>query len=52
VVQADGIGIYDDRKDTFVRELDGKREELDGMAARYATPPPTLQADKTARYNP
>ncbi len=28
-------GIYDDRKDTVVRELDGKREELDGVAARY-----------------
>jgi programmed cell death 6-interacting protein len=29
-------GIYDDRKDTLVRELDGKREELDGVAARSA----------------
>jgi len=28
------IGVYDDRKDTLVRELDGKREELDGVAAR------------------
>jgi programmed cell death 6-interacting protein len=25
--------VYDDRKDTLVRELDGKREELDGLAA-------------------
>jgi len=30
------IGVYDDRKDTLVRELDGKREELDGVAARSA----------------
>lgn len=28
------LGVYDDRKDTLVRELDGKREELDGVAAR------------------
>jgi programmed cell death 6-interacting protein len=28
------LSIYDDRKDTLVRELDGKREELDGVAAR------------------
>ena len=28
------LSIYDDRKDTVVRELDGKREELDGLAAR------------------
>ncbi|WWD19366.1 pH-response regulator protein palA/RIM20 [Kwoniella shandongensis] len=27
------LSIYDDRKDTVVRELDGKREELDGVAA-------------------
>ncbi|WRT68722.1 pH-response regulator protein palA/RIM20 [Kwoniella shivajii] len=27
------LSIYDDRKDTTVRELDGKREELDGVAA-------------------
>ncbi|WWC71251.1 pH-response regulator protein palA/RIM20 [Kwoniella pini CBS 10737] len=27
------LSIYDDRKDTLVRELDGKREELDGIAA-------------------
>ncbi|KAK4690084.1 hypothetical protein P7C73_g49, partial [Tremellales sp. Uapishka_1] len=27
------LGIYDDRKDTLVRELDGKRVELDGVAA-------------------
>ena len=27
------LGIYDDRKDNVVRELDGKREELDGVAA-------------------
>ncbi|WWC90377.1 pH-response regulator protein palA/RIM20 [Kwoniella dendrophila CBS 6074] len=27
------LSIYDDRKDTLVRELDGKREELDGVAA-------------------
>ncbi|RSH85698.1 pH-response regulator protein palA/rim20 [Saitozyma podzolica] len=27
------LSIYDDRKDTAVRELDGKREELDGLAA-------------------
>jgi programmed cell death 6-interacting protein len=33
-VIANLIGIYDDRKDTAVRELDGKREELDGLAAR------------------
>jgi programmed cell death 6-interacting protein len=33
--RANDSGIYDDRKDTIVRELDGKREELDGMAARY-----------------
>lgn len=26
-------GVYDDRKDTLVRELDGRREELDGLAA-------------------
>jgi programmed cell death 6-interacting protein len=31
------LGIYDDRKDTVLRELDGKREELDGLAARCAT---------------
>ena len=37
--EADGPGIYDDRKDTLVRELDGKREELDGMAARYVLCP-------------
>ncbi|ODN73147.1 pH-response regulator protein palA/RIM20 [Cryptococcus amylolentus CBS 6039] len=27
------LSIYDDRKDTLVRSLDGKREELDGLAA-------------------
>ncbi|OWZ77273.1 pH-response regulator protein palA/RIM20 [Cryptococcus neoformans Bt85] len=27
------LSIYDDRKDTLVRGLDGKREELDGLAA-------------------
>ncbi|CAD6580577.1 MAG: pH-response regulator protein palA/rim20 [Tremellales sp. Tagirdzhanova-0007] len=27
------LSIYDDRKDTVVRDLDGKREELDGVAA-------------------
>ncbi|ORY32117.1 BRO1-like domain-domain-containing protein [Naematelia encephala] len=27
------LSVYDDRKDTLVRELDGKREELDGVAA-------------------
>ncbi|EIW68315.1 hypothetical protein TREMEDRAFT_63488 [Tremella mesenterica DSM 1558] len=27
------LSIYDDRKDTVVRDLDGKREELDGLAA-------------------
>ncbi|BEI84836.1 hypothetical protein CcaverHIS002_0502370 [Cutaneotrichosporon cavernicola] len=27
------LSIYDDRKDTVVREMDGKREELDGVAA-------------------
>ncbi len=27
-------GVYDDRKDTVVRDLDGRREELDGVAAR------------------
>ena len=30
------IGIYDDRKDTKLRELEGRREELDGLAARCA----------------
>jgi programmed cell death 6-interacting protein len=25
--------VYDDRKDTLIRELDGRREELDGLAA-------------------
>ena len=29
--------MYDDRKDTVVRELDGKREELDGVAARLVS---------------
>lgn len=28
------LSIYDDRKDTLIREMDGKREELDGVAAR------------------
>ena len=32
---ADILGIYTDRKDTFVRELDSKREELDALAARH-----------------
>lgn len=27
------LGVYDDRKDTLIRELDGRREELDGLAA-------------------
>ncbi|GMK55878.1 hypothetical protein CspeluHIS016_0209340 [Cutaneotrichosporon spelunceum] len=27
------LSIYDDRKDTMVREMDGKREELDSVAA-------------------
>lgn len=27
------LSIYDDRKDTVIREMDGKREELDGVAA-------------------
>ncbi|ORX38229.1 BRO1-like domain-domain-containing protein [Kockovaella imperatae] len=27
------LSIYDDRRDTLIRELDGKREELDGLAA-------------------
>lgn len=27
-------GIYDDRKDTLIRDMDGRREELDGIAAR------------------
>lgn len=27
------LSIYDDRKDTLIREMDGKREELDGVAA-------------------
>lgn len=28
------LSIYDDRKDTLIREMDVKREELDGVAAR------------------
>ena len=28
------LSVYDDRRDTLVRELDGKREEMDGIAAR------------------
>lgn len=31
------LSVYDDRKDTIVREVDGKREELDGVAARWVT---------------
>ncbi|EJT53233.1 hypothetical protein A1Q1_07157 [Trichosporon asahii var. asahii CBS 2479] len=27
------LSIYDDRKDTLIRDMDGKREELDGIAA-------------------
>ncbi|KAL7422504.1 pH-response regulator protein palA/rim20 [Cryptotrichosporon argae] len=27
------LSIYDDRRDTLIRELDGRREELDGIAA-------------------
>ncbi|WOO78376.1 pH-response regulator protein palA/RIM20 [Vanrija pseudolonga] len=27
------LSIYDDRKDTLIRDLDSKREELDGLAA-------------------
>lgn len=29
------LSVYDDRKDTLVRDMDGKREELDGIAARW-----------------
>jgi programmed cell death 6-interacting protein len=28
------ISVYDDRKDTNVREVDNTREDLDGIAAR------------------
>lgn len=45
--RADILGVYDDRKDTLVRELDSRREELDGLAAstlQSLSLPGTIQA--------
>lgn len=46
------LGVYDDRKDTLVRELDIKREELDGLAAstlQSLNLPGSIQALSTLR---